>query len=242
MSRAEDFFLALRETLPIAAGYISLGIGFGLFAFSQGFEWWWATVTALIVYSGSMEFVAVGLIIGSAPYLTTAITTFFVSFRHLFYGLSFPTRQVPRWALPYAVHALTDEAYAVLSRPQARQYSGARIIWTQVLCQVYWVFGVTFGALGGEWLPWDLSWMGFTLTALFVVLAIDSLRESDRPWLIATIALAIAIAATIALPGYMMVASMIAYAAVVALGRRQLTFSRSQRPHRDSQKGEDHDV
>lgn len=219
-----DFNAALKDTLPIAAGYIPLGIAFGLFAISQGFEWWWAVVTALIIYSGSMEFVAVGLIVTSAPYLTTAVTTFFVSFRHLFYGLSYPMERVTnRFWRPYAVHALTDEAYALLSRPKAWTYTGERIIWIQLLCHFYWVLGVTIGAVAGEWIPFDLSWMGFTLTALFVVLAIDALKISSRPGWIGGIALAIAVVSHLLFPDFMMVSAMLAYAVVVILGRKKLS-------------------
>lgn len=214
---------AARQTLPIAAGYVPLGIAFGLFAVSQGFKWWWATVTGLIVYSGSMEFVAVGLITAPASAITTAVTTFFVSFRHLFYGLSFPIKQLhSRPARPYAVHALTDEAYALLSRPQAQNYPQAQIIWIQALCHFYWVAGVTFGALAGATLPWDLSWLGFTLTALFVVLAIDALKDSKHPLLIGTIALTIGVAAHLLFPNYMMVAAMLTYAAVIVLAHERL--------------------
>lgn len=217
-----DLRLAVRETLPIGLGYVPLGIAFGLFAVSQGFPWWLATITALIIYSGSMEFIAVGLITGGASFFSTALTTFFVSFRHIFYGLSVPIRQVNPAARPYAVHALTDEAWALLSRPSAKDFSGKRIILTELFCHLYWVFGTTLGAVVGSKLPWDLSWMGFALTALFVVLSIEALETARQPALLFSIALVCGVAAQLLIPDYMMVGAMTAYAVISVVGGRWL--------------------
>lgn len=224
MSLSVDLRAAARDTAPIGLGYIPLGLAFGLFAVSQGFEWWMATVTAVIVYSGAMEFIAVGLITGGASVATTAVTAFFVSFRHIFYGLSVSLRNVSSpLAKIYAMHALTDEAYAVLSQPRARAFSGGRVLGISLLCQVYWVVGTTAGALLGEQLPWDLSWLGFTLTALFVVLSIDAMKSAAYPGRLAFIAVGAITLAYLIHPGAMMVIAMIVYASVVLVGRRWLT-------------------
>lgn len=208
---------AARDTLPIGLGYVPLGIVFGLFAVSQGWPWWLASATAVIIYSGSMEFVAVGLVTGGASILQTAVTTFFVSFRHFFYGLSIPIEKVSALFRPYSVHALTDEAWALLTRPSSRDMSGTQMLWTQLLCHLYWVSGATIGSLAGSFVPWDLSWMGFTLTALFVVLAVEALEAARRPVVLGILALVCGLAAQLLAPGYMMISAMTAYA-VIALG------------------------
>lgn len=219
-----DLRAAARDTAPIGLGYIPLGLAFGLFAVSQGFEWWMATLTAVIVYSGAMEFIAVGLITGGASVATAALTAFFVSFRHIFYGLSVSLRNVSSpLAKVYAMHALTDEAYAVLSHPRARAFSGGRVVGISFLCQVYWVVGTTAGALLGEQLPWDLSWMGFTLTALFVVLSIDAMKSAAYPLRLVVIAVASIVLAYVIHPAAMMVIAMMIYASVALVGRRWLT-------------------
>lgn len=217
-----DLQLAAKDTLPIGLGYVPLGIAFGLFAVSQGFPWWLAVATAVIIYSGSMEFIAVGLVTGGASVLTTTVTTLFVSFRHIFYGLSVPIKQVPVPLRPYCVHALTDEAWALLSRDTAQSFSGRRILFTQLFCHLYWVSGAALGAVLGSRMPWDLSWMGFALTALFVVLSIEALEAAERPALLGSIGLACGVVAQLAFPDYMMVAAMTAYAVIALVGGRRL--------------------
>lgn len=217
------FRAALRHTLAVGLGYIPLGVAFGLYAISQGFHWWMATLTALIIYAGSMEFLAVGLIMTGAPLTHAAFTTLFVNFRHVFYGLSYPLRQIrSRLARLYSIHALTDEAYALLSSPRCQNFPGARVFWTGLLCQIYWVTGVTAGALVGSTLPWDLSWMGFTLTALFVVLAIDVLADAMRPGTLLLIALAAVAAGSFVSRESMMIVAMCGYGVVITLFSRRL--------------------
>lgn len=222
--RTHPFIVAFKESIPVGMGYIPLGMAFGLYAVSQGFQWWWAIVTAIIVYAGSMEFIAVHLMLGGASLLTSAITTFFVNFRHVFYGLSFPMRNIQSpLGRAYSIHALTDEAYALLSHPRAQSYSGPHVFWIQLLCHSYWVTGVSLGAISGTWIPWDLQWLDFTLVALFTVLSIDVLKASKKPLALLAIALICGGIALAIVPNYMVVAAMTAYAVIVAGGRQWLT-------------------
>ena len=68
----------------------------------------------MLVYAGSMEFLAVGLVVAVTPLPQLALTTFLVNFRHVFYALSFPLQRVRgRAGRTYSMYALTDEAYAL---------------------------------------------------------------------------------------------------------------------------------
>ncbi|SFS72351.1 4-azaleucine resistance probable transporter AzlC [Saccharopolyspora flava] len=156
---------------------IPLGIAFGLLVTHAGFDWWWATAFTALVYAGSLEFLLIGLIAAAAPLAQVAVTALLVNFRHVFYALSFPLHRVRgRIGKIYSTFALTDEAYALSTGPAAREWSGRRIVWLQVLLQGYWVAGGTLGALFGELVPVRLDGLDFALTALFVVLALDAYR------------------------------------------------------------------
>ena len=80
------------------------------------------------------------------------------------------------------MYALTDEAYALTAARPGVELGSARILWLQGFCQGYWVAGSVAGALLGSWLAIDLAGLAFTLTALFVVLALEAVRaERDLP-------------------------------------------------------------
>jgi 4-azaleucine resistance transporter AzlC len=177
------FAAAFIDTISVGVGMVPLGMAFGLLVVQSGLGWWWSFIFGVTVYAGSMEFLAIGLVTAVTPLPQLALTTFLVNFRHVFYALSFPLHRVRgRAARTYSMYALTDEAYALTAGRPAETMSSARILWLQAFCQGYWLTGSVTGALLAQWLRTDLSGLGFTLTALFVVLAMDAVRvERDLP-------------------------------------------------------------
>lgn len=190
-----------RNTFSVALGYIPIGFAFGAYAVSQDFPIWLTITSAVVIYAGSMEFTAVGLISSGIGLWQIALTTLFINFRHIFYGLSFPLQQVksPLGRL-YCIHALTDEAYALatsgaitappkpLTKTSTSKSSsslspalaGKEVFLSTLFCQLYWVSGVTIGAIVGANLPIDTSFLEFALPALFICLAIEALRSASN--------------------------------------------------------------
>ncbi|CAM2856675.1 AzlC family ABC transporter permease [Prescottella defluvii] len=176
-SRRFDVRAAARDTVSVGFGLFPLGLAFGLLLVQSGFHWWWAPIFSLMIYAGSLEFLAIGLVLAVTPLASVAMTTFLVNFRHAFYGLSFPLYRVRgRVAKLYSMYALTDEAYAVTAGKDPDTLSGRRILFIQVFCQLYWVLGGVVGAVVGGAIPVQLVGLDFALTALFVVLALDAFR------------------------------------------------------------------
>lgn len=83
---------ALRDTVPVLAGYLVLGIGFGILLDSVGYGVQWAFFMSFFIYAGSMQYMAVSLITAGASLPVFALTTLMVNARHLFYGISMVER------------------------------------------------------------------------------------------------------------------------------------------------------
>jgi len=64
--------IAFIKSLPVMAGYVVLGIGFGILLGEAGFGPVWALLMSLLIFAGSMQFVGVSLISGGASLLVTA--------------------------------------------------------------------------------------------------------------------------------------------------------------------------
>ena len=79
---------AFVKTLPVMAGYIVLGIGFGILLRNAGFGAGYALAMSLFIYAGSMQYVGVGLLTGGASVLSVLLMTVMVNARHLFYSIS----------------------------------------------------------------------------------------------------------------------------------------------------------
>ncbi|HJC60147.1 MAG TPA: AzlC family ABC transporter permease [Candidatus Dietzia intestinigallinarum] len=173
----------LADAAPVGLGLIPLGLAFGVLITQAGFDWWWAPLFSLLIYAGSMEFLAIGLLGAVTPLYSLAAATFLVNFRHVFYGLSFPIESIrSRVAKMYAVYALTDEVYAITATRNRAEMTGARTLTIAVTCQALWVLPGIVGGLIGMALPAGLDGLQFALAALFTVLAVDAWRASgDLP-------------------------------------------------------------
>ena len=182
---------AFPLTLPVMAGYLVLGMGFGILLQSKGYHFGWAILMSLTIYAGSMQYVAVDLLSGGATLVATALMTLMVNARHLFYGLSMlgSYSKCRKWK-PYLIFALTDETYSLVcdGHVPADVEPEAYYLAVSALDQLYWVMGSVLGVLLGQILPWDLTGIDFAMTALFVVIATEqweNASKSGKPWLTA---------------------------------------------------------
>lgn len=162
---------AFVDTLPIMAGYIVLGIGFGVLLKSAGYGLIWALAMSVFIYAGSMQYAMVGLITGGASWLTVAITTFLVNARHLFYGMSMIEKYKGTGAKkPYLIFGLTDETYSlVCNSDEDSNY----FFLVSLFDQLYWIAGSVIGSVLGSIIPFNTEGIDFSLTALFIVVVTD---------------------------------------------------------------------
>ncbi len=179
------FSRALKTSLPVMAGYIVLGMGFGMVLQDAGYSMLWALAMSVFIYAGSMQFVMVDLLTGGASLLTVALTTLLVNARHLFYGISMVDRYKDTGKRkPYLIFGLTDETYSLLSTdsrllPREEQRPSFYFL-VSLLNQCYWVTGSVLGSLLGEILPISTRGIDFSLTALFLTIVVDQWRSGKN--------------------------------------------------------------
>ncbi len=174
--RTSLFRTAFVKTLPVMAGYLVLGIGFGILLGEAGFGPLWALVFSLAVFAGSMQFVGVSLIAGGASVLTTLLTTLMVNARHIFYSVSmYDVYRTAGRKKPALIFTLTDETYSLLCDGTApvgldpHQYRLA----VSLFDYFYWVLGSFLGGLLGQVIPFDTTGIDFSMTALFVTVFVE---------------------------------------------------------------------
>ena len=71
-SNTKTAFLA---SVPVMAGYMVLGTGFGILLSSKGYGPLWSLAMSLFIYAGSMQYMTLSLHTGAAGLLTAALTT-----------------------------------------------------------------------------------------------------------------------------------------------------------------------
>lgn len=162
---------AFYKSIPVMAGYVFLGIGFGILIRNAGYGLPAAAAMSILIYAGSMQYVGVGLLTGGATMLTTAITTVMVNARHLFYSISMIGKYKSAGKYkPYMIFALTDETYSLLCdgrTPDGTDPELYRFL-VSLFNHCYWVTGSIIGNLLGTVLPFSTAGIEFSMTALFV--------------------------------------------------------------------------
>jgi 4-azaleucine resistance transporter AzlC len=170
-------------TLPVMAGYIVLGIGFGILLHDRGYSFWWAILMSLTIYAGSMQYVGVELLAGGASLISTALMTLMVNARHIFYGVSMVEKYRDMGkAKPYLIFALTDETYSLVCDPELPDGVDRKTycFLVSLMDQCYWVLGSLLGALLGSALTFDTTGIDFSMTALFVVIFVEQWEKTRQ--------------------------------------------------------------
>ena len=184
----------LSLSIPVAMGYVPLGMVFGFLFVQAGASWWLAMLSSVLVFAGAAQFMMVPMLAGGLPLASIALATAVVNLRHIFYGLSLlnklPQQALARW---YLVFALTDETYSVLTTLPAGT-STRQMVAVALLNQGWWVLGTLLGALIGSQAQVPLVGLDFALAALFAVLAVEQWRSahSATPLWVAVVSYAVA--------------------------------------------------
>lgn len=177
-----SFKSAFPQTLPVLAGYVSLGIAFGILLRDAGYGVIYAFLMSLFVFAGSAQFLCVELLVANATLPQVAFLIFLLNFRHFFYGLTMIShyRNVKnKW---YLIFGLTDETYALLSAnkiPSTVEKSDFYFAVT-LLNHIYWISGSVIGSLVGALIPFDMTGIDFAMTALFAVLVVEQWKSHSK--------------------------------------------------------------
>ncbi len=113
--RFREFTAGMRDTVPMLIGAAPFGVIFGTLVTSGPLHPWHGQLMSLIVFAGSAQFIAIGLIAGHASFAVIWATTLIVNLRHVLYSATLAPHVAHlsmrwRWALG---GLLTDEVFAV---------------------------------------------------------------------------------------------------------------------------------
>lgn len=177
------FLSAFPYTVPIFAGFLFLGIAYGIYMNSLGFSAIYPILMSLFIFAGSMEFVAANLLLVAFNPVNALFLTLMVNARHLFYGLSMLDRYkgTGRKKL-YLIYGLCDESFSInytVDAPKGVD-KGWFMFFVTMLNQVYWVMGAAIGGIFGSLVQFNTEGLEFVMTALFVVIFIEQWMKEKK--------------------------------------------------------------
>ena len=183
ISSVSVFRKALSDSIPVMTGYGTMGFAAGVLLAVNGgisFSAFWAAISSATFISGPLQYLFVDWVRTSASIGGVLLVVLCVNLRYSLYGLSLleTFRGAGFWTRKYLIAGITDETYALevscnLPPEKKRRYC---LILT-ALDHMYWVVGVTAGALIGSALSLPSKGIDFAMTALFLVILTEQCRE-----------------------------------------------------------------
>lgn len=178
---------ALVSSLPVMMGYIAMGFAAGvLLSTRSGVEYpaLWGIFTAMTSISGTLQFLFPEWFRKGLPLAEVALLTLCINFRYAMYGFSLleKFKGLPWWKRCYLIWTLTDETYALeVAAPYPAGKDHTLYCFTlAMLDHCYWIIGVALGAVAGSHLPFSGQGVEFAMTALFLVILTDQVREKEN--------------------------------------------------------------
>ena len=184
---------AFPSTIPIMAGFLFLGMTYGVYMVQSGLRFWYPMLTSLTVFGGSLEFVIVSLLQGAFNPLQALMMTLMIQARHLFYGVSMLDKYRGTGLKKlYMIFGLCDETFSVNCTAEIPPHvdRGWFMFFVTLLDQFYWFAGATLGALFGMLIRFNTRGLDFSMAALFVVIFMEQWKK-DRQHISALIGLAL---------------------------------------------------
>ena len=216
---------AFPQTIPIFTGFWFLGMAYGIYMNASGFSFVYPLCMSLLIYGGSLEFVAVEMLLSPFAPLQTFIMALLIQARHLFYGLSMLDKfKGLSWKKYYLIFGMCDETFSVNCSADIPEDvdRGWFYFWITLLNQFYWSAAATTGGIVGSLLKIDTSGISFVMTAMFVVIFLEQwLKEKEHSASLTGLAVSVLCLAVFG-PDSFMVPTMVLIVGLLALLRKPL--------------------
>jgi 4-azaleucine resistance transporter AzlC len=174
-TRRAEFYAGFRAILPLLIGGIPFAIIFGALAIDNGLSPLAAAAMSAIVFAGSAQFVAAGMVATGASNWVIILTAFIVNLRHVLYATTLAPHMKhlsQKWLLPLGF-TLTDESFVVAIQ-RYNQDDGSPIkhwyhFGTALPMYINWQFWTWIGIWAGRSIPNAASWgLDFAFPATFI--------------------------------------------------------------------------
>lgn len=179
--RKKAFQAAFPYTIPIFAGFWFLALAYGIYMNANGFPY--PMLMSLLIYGGSLEFVAVEMLLSSFAPMQVFIMALLIQARHIFYGISMLDRfKGMGWKKFYLIFGMCDETFSVNYTADIPEDvdRGWFMFFVTLLNQLYWGSGATVGGLVGSLLRFATTGISFVMTAMFVVIFLEQWLKEDN--------------------------------------------------------------
>lgn len=179
-----SFRAAFPCTIPMLAGFLFLGMAYGIYMNVSGFSFVYPMIMAAVIFGGSLEFLAAQMLLSPFATLQVLMVSLMIQARHLFYGISMLDKfKDMGWKKFYLIYGMCDETFSINCTAEIPKDCdrGWFYFFVTLLNQLYWVGGATLGGLLGNLITFDTKGLDFVMTAMFIVIFLEQwLKEKHH--------------------------------------------------------------
>ena len=239
-SRKQEFLTGARDTFPLLLGAFPFGLIYGTLAITSGLSMGASMAMSAMVFAGSAQFIAVGLVAAQTPVAIIILTTFIVNLRHMLYAATLlpQLKTLPqKWRLALAFW-LTDETFAVTVVRYAKSDDSPHKHWYQLgsslAMYTNWQFWCFMGLVLGDRIPDASGWgLDVAMPITFIGMLIPFIK--GMPMVICVLTAGAASLLTLGLPYKLglIVSAFLGIAAGLLTEQTQKKVKKRQRPRMD---------
>lgn len=174
---SDTFLQGVKDCLPTLLGYLSIGFAAGVVEKTAGLTLAEIAMISIILYAGSAQFIAAGMIAAGSSASAIVVTILLVNLRHLLLSAALspyfrhltPLRNLLIGSL------LTDETFGVAIQKSAsrKQISERWMHGLNVTAYLNWFLANLAGAFFGQWIASPEQWgLDYALPAMFIGLLV----------------------------------------------------------------------
>ncbi|MEQ8201586.1 MAG: AzlC family ABC transporter permease [Syntrophomonadaceae bacterium] len=191
----EAFGQGCKAGIPIAIGYLPIGMTFGLLARSAGIPDQITILMSLAIFAGASQFVAVNMLALGSGMGEVIFTTFVLNLRHLLMSASLAPRieagSSKGW-LSIISFGITDETFSVASTRPTPNLNPGLLLGLNLTAFTAWNASTWIGLFIAGGLPVAIkASMGIALYVMFIALLAPACRQSKAALFIAVTAMAV---------------------------------------------------
>ena len=192
-----EFIKGIKDGIPIALGYFSVSIAFGLMAVEAGCAWFEAMLISITNLTSAGQFAGVTVLAHMGTYLEMALTQFVINSRYALMGISLSQKVTNKfkgvWRLILGF-AITDEIFAVAIGKEG-EVSRSYFAGLAIIPILGWSSGTVVGAVLGNVMPAVItSALGVALYGMFIAVVIPKARDNSKVLSVVIVAILISMA------------------------------------------------
>ena len=180
-SNRSEFFLGLRDGIPIALGYFAVAFSLGITAKSMGLKPLQCFVTSVLVHASAGEYAGYTMVGNNATYIEMAIMILIANARYLLMSCAMSQRMHPSLGFGHRLtmgFGITDELFGIsIARPG---FMNPNYIYGGMTIAIpFWALGSAIGCFSGNIMPERIvSALSVALYGMFLAIIIPPAREN----------------------------------------------------------------